>query len=526
MSAVNKKDISAYYIGCIFVFVPLLYHDKYFDMGAYKYSLFLKISLAYLILMIPALVIKRRKSAARIHPVDIFIAAYALACLMSFIISPYNTFAHSGLKDNPAWTGYPGWLMGLRSQLIFVLIYFLISRFMDPGNIKPLLWLLIASSFIVFLLAVLHRFLIDPLGLYDELDEGYRIYFLTTMGQASWYSSFLCTVLPAGLVMYILGRNRAERLLLSIYIFTGFSSLVTQNSDSAYVALAAMLAVLFVFAFDSWDNAAAFFNILILFLISAVSMGFLRDIFSKRALPLDRISEYVTGSSVTRFLLISAVLVYILIFKTGLVKKVEVSSLSALRTAFLLAAALCLLLFPLCVMLCTKGYLTSLSSIPYFVFNEEWGNNRGFNWSFTAEMIKSYSPLRRLFGIGSDCYADYAYEFFADTASDKWGELTLANAHNEWLNMLATVGLAGLISYAGIFFTAFISFFKKRKTQPYLMTGCACIASYFFHNMFCYQTVASTPFIFILTAMCSVLITRPSHSQEPSPEPSAEGSAA
>ena len=51
------------------------------------------------------------------------------------------------------------------------------------------------------------RFSIDPLGMYQGLDESWQLLFLSTIGQASWYSGYVCVALTAGAAVFLLQRQ-------------------------------------------------------------------------------------------------------------------------------------------------------------------------------------------------------------------------------------------------------------------------------------------------------------------------------
>ena len=106
------------------------------------------------------------------------------------------------------------------------------------------------GSLAACLLAILNRFSVDPFGFYVGVDERYHLLFLSTLGQATWYSSYLCTILPVAMAMFIYEKRTRYRSFYVVYILVGAVSLVTQNSDSAYVALAAAILTLFAFALD------------------------------------------------------------------------------------------------------------------------------------------------------------------------------------------------------------------------------------------------------------------------------------
>ena len=84
---------------------------------------------------------------------------------------------------------------------------------------------------------------------------------------------------------------------------------------------------------------------------------------------------------------------------------------------------------------------------------------------------------------------------------EQWGGAVLTNAHNEWLNMFVNVGFFGGIAYLGIFVTALVRFVKNCEKRPLLLGLAACIAAYMAHNLFCYQQVLCTPFVFLFMAI-------------------------
>ena len=86
--------------------------------------------------------------------VDCAVAAYGGCVAVSAICSSYGQLA---------WTGYNEWYMGAISQLMFVGIYFFVSRQYEGA--KYPIYLGEAAVFLVTLLGLLHRLGIDPLGL-------------------------------------------------------------------------------------------------------------------------------------------------------------------------------------------------------------------------------------------------------------------------------------------------------------------------------------------------------------------------
>lgn len=106
--------------------------------------------------------------------------------------------------------------------------------------------------------------------------------------------------------------------------------------------------------------------------------------------------------------------------------------------------------------------------------------------------------FHKLFGVGPDGYAPYAYSLYQERLAQMWGDRTLTNAHNEWMNALINYGLFGMLAYAGIFLTSIKNFAEKQENMPVIVGFIACIVSYMSHNFFCYQQICCTPFMFLI----------------------------
>ena len=150
--------------------------------------------------------------------------------------------------------------------------------------------------------------------------------------------------------------------------------------------------------------------------------------------------------------------------------------------------------------LCPGG-LPLIGDNRLFILSEEWGNARGATWRAGAEAYASMDLLHKLVGIGPDCFAQYCYDTpeIAERLWEDFANERLTNAHNEWLTILVTTGLGGMVCYGGIFVSAFVRLLRKAKKETVLCAACICV--YTFHNMVSFQQVLSTPFAFILLGM-------------------------
>ncbi|MCR4923286.1 MAG: O-antigen ligase family protein [Lachnospiraceae bacterium] len=512
---------------CVLIFfgLPLFFRDRYYDIGDAKYDYFyyttvIFITLVFLILifsLISSLIGKRsirgdiRAFIKGLSIPEGFLLAYGSSASLSFLFSSFNTWEFFGRDiTNPPLTGYKGWYMGLISQLFFLTVYFIVSRALFGRYYrKILIFFIYLGSFFPIVFAILHRFGVDPLGFYTNVDPRYYIYFLSTLGQATWYSSFLSIVLPLAMASFIYEKRSGFRILYAGYIFLGAMSLVTQNSDSAFLALFAVLLMFFIFSLDGNAHFINYLQLLILILMAFRFTGLLQAIFSDRAILPGRLSLFFSQGKEMAVICLLLFALYILICGSFSRKNILIKNYRRI----LIYTSLLLLLFAvlaylLITFLVSGGYIKArgILSSAYFNFNDTWGNGRGFTWRTSLEMIKGFSFREFFLGVGPDCYAEYAYSVKSEELQRIWKAEILANAHNEWLNTFFTMGALGLFSYLG-FFISSICRLIRNKGVGILLTGVsAAVLSYIVHNFFCYQQVLCSPMIFLLIAFANSVI--------------------
>lgn len=498
----------AVFVFALFVLYPLYFQDKYANMGNAKYDFFKTAYTIFIPIMLLACVcylfLKRKELSIKticreMLPTDWFVLAYLIVCWISYGLSDY--------KETALW-GYDGWFMGAMTQTVFVLLYFFVSRwFLWHWSYW---WFIAVPSAIVFLLGILHRFNVDPLGMYEGLGENIKILFLSTLGQATWYSSYLCIALPIGMACYWYRRELKWSLLWGVFLCIAFASVVTQNSDSAFMALGGSFLVLFWLSFESNEYFVRFWELAVICLASFKVIGVLQKVFSERTVKLEGLSTFCSQSIVTWVLLILCAAVYAGVFFADKRESLHVGKFCKIRNVLYALIPVSIVAVLVCIYLVSTGKVTGtfLNNIGYLNFNEQWGNNRGFTWKFTARMYGDYGIGEKFFGCGPDAYSGVAYAYDSASLRGFWGDSVLACAHNEWLNCLVDVGIVGLVTYLGSFITAFLFFMKNWQQHPFFVGGATAIVAYFLHNFFCYQQIICTPIIFVIMGIGVALMRR------------------
>ncbi len=508
------------YLNVMLGLFPLFFLNQYEKIGTLKYTLFWYSSLIFLGISATLILIngvgilrdkkgsghivvvgKKRFYALELSFMDRAILVYGGCVLLSFVFSDFKEFALNGAD---------GWQMGFYAQLIFIGIYFVLSRY--STWIEAVLGIHFLASGLVFLLGILHRFDIDPMGMYPGLSVLQKQEFLSTIGQATWYSSYVCTVFILGVLIFYFGKKPLYHLGGAAYTILSFATLVTQNSDSAFLAIAGVMLLLGLFSFSEPGRLSRFLQVMAFMWGTFGCMGIFQKIFAHRMIPLDNLSLFFSQSPISWICLILSVMGYIALERMGEEKVLRwLPLLKKIYIGFLITIAVMIIGVLLFIFLNTKGYLLQWFGYQthnlYFYFDYHWGNNRGSTWMIAWQQFKEMPLLNKLFGVGPDCFSAYLYsvEEAKKLLESLWGSLTLTNAHNEYLNHLICYGIGGLAAWLTVLIGGIRYFYIKAQNNPYLIGAACCIIAYSCHNFFCYQQVCCTPILFIIMGLAEGL---------------------
>lgn len=431
--------------------------------------------------------------------VDWFVLAYLLGVIISYI---------GAVDRQTAFWGVDTWYMGLVAQLLFVGIYFGISR--GYQEIKYLRVLAAAVGVLVGSIVILQRFGIDVGYFYRGFDEDVKLDFVTTLGQVTWSSSYISILLIAGMGIYYLSERKREKIFWGSCIGIGFATEMLLNSDSGIIAVFAALMVMLWLAVGSRKRLLALVEMGMMALAAAAAVGILERIFGERMIPIDAVYLKVAQSGIIYVLLAAAALFYLMVRKDWIHGDVKRGTIRIIRAVYMLFVCLGIVGAAVLFILHGKGYYSGSPTENYFRFTIWWGNSRGFIWRTGAAVFADFSIWRKLFGCGPDCFTPYSYQLMGDAINEFWHNQIVPNVHNEWFNGVINYGIVGGAAYLGIFLSAAYRLMKSALEESDAVTfgiGLAA-AGYIAHNVLCYQQIIGTPLIFILMGIGAARVLR------------------
>ena len=473
--------LTAAYLFIVFCALPLVFWQKFFDITEAKHAFFLGASFLYLLLLLLSRLFFPRDFGTLPPRFTIHPAALAMAALfICFCVG-------SALGSSPleAFAGQNNRYQGLLTLFVYATVVFALSRQSIDASLVEIA--IVLGAVPVSLLGVLNHFGVDPLGFYDNLRAFDLPRFLSTLGNADFYGSYICIAFAAAVGLFVRAeKKRARALSMLALVAVSFGALVAGSDSTALGLIAA--ALLFPLALFSDARALRRFIFAAgIFSLCALVFGLLSGAFPSATY----LSAFVT---LLKRPAVSGALIAFFALLWLLLQKVAPARLRALFKPYLILLASAALLGAVALILLN----TALSKISlggaerYLRFSESWGTDRGKIWLFAARLYRSYSPAQMLFGAGPSAlfHADAAARVFADAALD--------TAHNEYLQYLLVSGVAGLIAYLAALGFAIYAGIQRCAKAPAVRGLLLSLLAYAAQATVNIAQPASTPLLFLL----------------------------
>lgn len=492
----NIGSLCKVYLIFLFTMLPLYMQNGYEMLGDVKYFFFRNCSVICLGMWLAMEVLARldfkacnktegskneRKVWQKISfgSVDFFVLAYGACVLISASLSSFAV----------VWRGHNEWYMGAVSQLFFVAIFFLVSRYYKQDR-----WVVYAvevTFFVIVVIALQSRLGFDVLGLYRgyaESDWGFSN-MLSTLGNINWFCGYCSVMLAFPLAGYLYAKGLVKRILLYVVSVSGLVILVIQGSDSGPVLAGVAIGICLVAGIRKKEFFERGLLLAVGTCFGVLLMGWAITFFDNwSATP----SESWIYSNMTDGIWVAPggfALVLYLFCKIGekysTRSKMEYFIKQMVILMVIVAAILCIL----AVIMWSQED------------SDAWGSGRGMLWRLAWDGFCQADWKGKLIGAGPDCFKDYLNSLGMSTVittEGRWANAVFVNAHNEWLNQLVNLGLVGVSCYAGIFIAAW-------RRYSGMMLAMLMLGMYGVHSLVSFQQVLNTPFLFATLGICEAV---------------------
>lgn len=476
------------YLFVICCALPLVFWRKFFDITEAKLTFFLGTSGLYLLLLLLARVYypydySCKPHRLRIHPAVLTLSAFFVCfCIGSAL----------GRHPDDIFWGQNNRYQGLLTMSTYLAVVWVLSRqTLDPAVAERALAM---GAIPVALLGVLNHFGVDPFGFYENLRAFDRPRFLSTLGNADFYGSYLCIAFSAVLGWFVRSEKRWERTVSTFaLVCVSFGALVAGSDGTALGLL--VIALLFpALLFQDKRPLLRFWLAGAIFSLCSLLFGILSRILPSSTY-LSSFAQYLCSPVLSTALFALFLLLWALCHRTA------AERLSLWKKPYLVTLAVLALLGTVALLLLNTSFRSvSLGGAErYLRFSSSWGTDRGKIWMFAADLYRSYTPAQMLFGAGPGglFYADAVHPVFSDAALD--------TAHNEYLQYLLVCGAAGLIGYLSTLALAIRSGLKKSRSSQACRGLAVALLAYAVQASVNIAQPASTPLIFVLIGVLAAV---------------------
>lgn len=482
-------------------FYLFYFHRYYFDITESKYYFFQFSTLILIGVMIFLFIFEKMKVHGKgyllrliyqkMTLMDKFFFLFMLGHIISTICSPYQKESFSGAE---------GRLMGLSFYILIAFSYYYISRYFK--DYKLVIHTLLICSSLVYILAILNYFYIDPFGFGISLTRLQIHSFYSTIGNMNFLCSLVCMSVAITCILYIRSKGLKASVYYHIILCIGFGCLLIANSDSGYLGLGIFLSVLFIYSSNHLGRFQKTLYIILNFLTTVKIINIIQSIFVDNR-GLDSISNFFAGSNISSAMLI-AVLIICLIIK--IMEKKAIKLIKGNTARIFIASIFILIIssaFCSFIWFSIIDRTTDLGELEnYLRFSKTWGSSRGMIWEAGADAFSQMSWKMKLFGSGCDTFKPLFQDIYINQFTD-WD-----NVHNEFLQYLITGGIFTFISYIGLLVSCFYQYYKDNYKSIWQFCILGGIFTYAVQSIVNIAQPLTTPLFFLLLAMSQSFIRK------------------
>lgn len=461
--ASHIMDIYVLVMLCVF---PLYTHDGYYDILKSRFDFFWRatcITAAILLIAGVFYFISGRKGTHKVekggilqqlNPAslwkklsvpDRFLLLLIFIYFISFALSeyPYET-----------WWGNLGRYQGLLNMLMIGLLYFMITRFYHykARHIKAFQMI----GLLMCLWGITDFFKMDIFGFFSDVtDVSYMERFASSIGNINMYTTATAMLLALSTTLFILEKSKIRLAVDFVCMVAAAFASIMGLSDNFMLSIVALYGALPFFTWRSGRELLKYF-ISVTVLIAAAKVSAILSM-TEGITTIANIYNMGLIMKLGTYPWFSLVLMGCIVITLGIAIAMTLrKSWDAPLPKWIrkIWAGLCIVAFSIVIFAFfdanVAGHQASWEKLGLsnaIVFNDAWGTGRGLNWRMAMDYFVHRMPLlKKLFGYGPDSYYMIAMDnFFDKMAAAGYGMFDAA--HNEYLNYLITVGIAGLVVY-------------------------------------------------------------------------------
>lgn len=477
--------ITGVFVIAILAVFPIFFHDYYFDILVVKYQFYYisVIALAAMILIITLFYLYKDgrfydwKNAKKIyHDMSLkSIRAVDWAMIAFVVFAAISTFQSEFLYES--FWGNEGRYCGLFLILLYGVSFFIITRFFRFRQ-----WYLDAflmAGLIACIIGILQYFKFNPLGFKTGLSDGDYKIFSSTFGNINTYTSYLALVTGVSVTLFTTEKFRARKVFYLVSTIISLMALITGISDNAYLSLIALMGLLPLYLFGNFKGIKHYILLLSILATEFLAIGEVNQAFPDHVIGIDGLFDLIAGFNGLPFVVVGLWGITVVLFivdakrTNGTNRTSNIGRMIWLSIMVIVAIALVFALYDVNILKNFERY-GALKS--YLRLNDDWGTHRGYIWRIALEIFQKFPLHLKIFGHGPDTFGIITVQNYMSEMMSRYYE-KYDSAHNEYIQYLITIGIAGLGAYIALLVCSVKKMVGKAKENPAIMAivfACVC----------------------------------------------------
>lgn len=490
------------YVLLIGVGIPIVIRDRYFDILVVKYYFYCICTILMAVLVVVYFIVTGAKQ--RLLSIRGFFLKDGLksctfedyAVLIYLVVAIISTIKSDYLYES--FWGNEGRYTGLFLIIWYVVSYFCISRFWEFKN-----WyidIILAAGIFVCLFGMTDYFNLDIFRFKIAMVTEQKSIFTSTIGNINTYTSYVGIIVAIATVLFTTDIKIKSMLWHYFCMVIGFFAIIMGVSDNAYLSLGTLFAFLPLYLFKNKNGIQRYIITLATFFSVIQCIDWINNYFGEGVLGIESAFNVVIRFRGLPYLAMGLWVLAIFLGSITYKKKFETKDFGKkfrnlwIVFLFIILLAVLYILYD-CNVAGNASKYGSLKS--YFLFNDDWGTHRGYIWRMAIECYQSLPIWKKIVGFGPETFGILVMH---KTANNPYNQL-FDSAHNEYLHMLTTVGLAGLTAYLTFLFGFVKRCLNYKYKTPYIMAIIFGVICYSVQALVNLNLPIVTPILWLLLGM-------------------------
>ena len=505
----EERSVWQNWMARVFVIIIMCVHplyltyERYGDLTRHKYEFFV-VCMGIAIFAVFVIWISRMTEIPRLWPrdkldvIDFAILGFAVITILSALLSPYR-------METDVWGGYVERHDGAVTQLFYVAIFFIVSRWYKSRTLDITFFGI--SAILVALIGIFQFYGMDFFKLWPyhveefSVYSSYNIFFRTTLGNVNIVSSFVCIATLLCGFMFIKIKSKWWSVWLAASALN-FWLMEIADADSGRIGLLVTMVLAIPFIIESRKTLGK------TLILASSWIG----VYTLQKLLYEVLS--IQTREAGSLLMFAAVALVPLAIGLVLVRwanepcRQDEQARPKWKLGVILIA-LCLVVGVAGVEVLGRqnpetgntNIIYELREILHGNIRDEFATYRVYIWRNALDAFKN-NPI---IGSGPDTF----YYAFPAQAHRIINNEHYENAHNEYIQILVCQGIIGLACYLVFIFGLLIKSIPKAFNDPLLMAVLVAFAGYCIQAFFNLSIPIVTPTLWIFAGILAGMLRKP-----------------